>query len=349
MPIYYPLKRVSDPNRKRIVAGLERLRAQLERDLPTRTINDTLLLATWNIRDFDSNKFKQGPRQKESLYYIAEIISAFDLVAVQELNWNLRPLKRLMGILGEPWNFITTDVTAGLSGNNERMAFVYDTRKVRFMNVAGEIVLPKSSKIMKELQFARTPFAVSFQTGWFKFNLCTVHLYFGASSGDKLQRRIFEIDHIARFLAKRAKKDKENVILLGDFNIKNPGDETMKPLLKRGFTVPEELQHPTNMMRDKYYDQIAFIVKENELRLGDSRPNAGVFELYKSVYSDQEWQTYHQAYGDVGKWGDQEQTDDALKRYYTHKWRTFQMSDHLPLWVELQIDFADDYLSGLKT
>jgi hypothetical protein len=26
-------------------------------------------------------------------------------------------------------------------------------------------------------------------------------------------------------------------------------------------------------------------------------------------------------------------------------WRTFQMSDHLPMWVELKIDYSDDYLA----
>ena len=25
-------------------------------------------------------------------------------------------------------------------------------------------------------------------------------------------------------------------------------------------------------------------------------------------------------------------------------WRTYQMSDHLPLWAEFRVDFSDDYL-----
>jgi len=29
-------------------------------------------------------------------------------------------------------------------------------------------------------------------------------------------------------------------------------------------------------------------------------------------------------------------------------WRTYQMSGHLPLWAELRIDFADDYLRELS-
>ncbi len=34
-------------------------------------------------------------------------------------------------------------------------------------------------------------------------------------------------------------------------------------------------------------------------------------------------------------------------KYYTNTWRTFQMSDHYPLWVELKIDFSKDYLKKL--
>jgi hypothetical protein len=37
-----------------------------------------------------------------------------------------------------------------------------------------------------------------------------------------------------------------------------------------------------------------------------------------------------------------------IERYYLSTWRTFQMSDHLPLWVELKTDFSDEYLTRLK-
>ncbi|MEO1334510.1 MAG: hypothetical protein AAFV29_02665, partial [Myxococcota bacterium] len=37
----------------------------------------------------------------------------------------------------------------------------------------------------------------------------------------------------------------------------------------------------------------------------------------------------------------------ALTRYY-NTWRTFQMSDHLPMWVEIKVDFTNDYLNSLR-
>jgi hypothetical protein len=37
--------------------------------------------------------------------------------------------------------------------------------------------------------------------------------------------------------------------------------------------------------------------------------------------------------------------DAAGKRtYYRSYWRTYQMSDHLPLWIKLQTDFSQRYL-----
>ena len=81
MPYYFHIRHFSDENEKaRTAERLLALRSQLRREIPKRTLEDTLLLATWNVRNFDSNRFGHGPRLKESLFYIAEIINAFDLV-----------------------------------------------------------------------------------------------------------------------------------------------------------------------------------------------------------------------------------------------------------------------------
>jgi len=346
--------------RKRTAERLLVLRKQLELEIPTKTANETLLLATWNLRDFDSNKFGHGPRQEESFYYIAEIIAAFDLVALQEIYEDLSALKRVMRILGKNWDYIVTDVTEGRSGNHERMAFVYDKCKVSFCNIAGEIVLPDRMLISGHRQFARTPFIVAFQAGWFKFMLCTVHIYYGADSGEKLKRRIEEIGTVAEFLAKRAKDHDINYILLGDFNIKHPEHKTMKVLKDQGFLVPEQLQEPSNIKQTMYYDQIAFKSKKGDFQLGDGevtsdgkkKENAGVFEYDKSVFTEDDYETYKDYVDEERKESDklddsQSELEDN-QEYYREKWRTFQMSDHLPMWVELQIDFSDRYLEKTR-
>jgi exonuclease III len=224
------------------------------------------------------------------------------------------------------------------------------------------IHLPEGQKIAKYRQFARTPFMVAFQSGWFKFNLCTVHIYYGESSGAKYQRRVKEIAAISKFFADRAKefrkreKTGENYILLGDFNIVKPGDPTMKALKKNGFTLPEKL-YKSNISKTMYYDQIAFMVKKNELEMGSSENNSGVFRLFNSVFRNEEYATYYDLmrnkklrdYHEANtKKAGQPRNKSEKQSYYRKKWRTWQMSDHCPLWVELKIDFSDKYLNRIR-
>lgn len=354
MPFYPGLKRrpFAATDRTRTSSRLLKLREHIRSSVPPRNRSDTLLLATWNIRDFDSNKFGHGPRLPESFYYIAEIIAAFDLVAVQEIN-DLKSLQALMSILGPDWDYMVTDVTEGRSGNNERMAFVFDRNKILFRKQVGQLVLPEAELVEGKRQFARTPFYVSFQSGWFKFNLCTVHLYFGSDSGPGLARRIAEIDGLARFIARRAKRDQATYILLGDFNIVSPEHDTMKALLRHGFTIPEALQKlPTNMFGTKHYDQIAFIAKEGEVQLAGGSRSAGALNYYEKLFTPEDFETYDGVLtGERRKqWdadGDTPRDDAGKRRYYLNEWRTWQMSDHLPMWVELKIDFSDRYLERL--
>ena len=86
-----------------------------------------LLLATWNIQHFGSTK-----RYDESLWYIAEVLSRFDLIAIQEVKQSLRDLELVTQLLGPWWKYIVSDVTAGEPGNEERLAYLFDSRKVNY-------------------------------------------------------------------------------------------------------------------------------------------------------------------------------------------------------------------------
>lgn len=350
--MYWKLKSWEQNNRERVIDHLATLRKHIAKKVPRRTASDTLLLATWNIRDFDSNKFKEGPRIAESFHYIAEVISAFDLVAIQEVNEDMRPFEKVMDLLGPNWCYIATDLTEGPSGNGERMVFVYDSNKVQFKHIAGEVVLPKTSLVGGIDQLARSPFLVRFQSGWFKFNICTVHLYYGDDSGDGYQRRVAEIDTIAKFLKKRADEDGQNYILLGDMNVVSPEDDTMKALKKHKFVLPSDLTQDNDALRwvsnmggDKHYDQIAILPRKDELQLGPSENNAGVLNYYQAVFTEDEAETYYPLGKANGNWPN---TAAGRKKYFAKKWRTWQMSDHLPLFVELKIDFTERYLKRIR-
>jgi endonuclease/exonuclease/phosphatase family metal-dependent hydrolase len=342
MPTYSSIKRIKDgAEKKRTVEKLLKLRTQLDQQVPAKTATDTLLLATWNIRAFGDN------RRPESLHYIAEIISRFDLVAIQEVSNNMAGLEKVVALLGPNWDYIVTDSTEGVAGGGERMAFVFDRCKVFFRKMAGKIVLPESKLIDKEKkwQFARTPFTVAFQAGWFRFVLTTVHVYYGTNTAEDV-RRVQEIDAIADFLKKRAVKEDENYILLGDFNIFKHSDATMKALEKHGFYVPAALrEHPSDIGKAKYYDQIAFKLKleQNMTVFAEGKQHAGAFDFTESVYTAQDLDVYR-GYFEEQNSG---KTEKAINTYYLSSWRTFEMSDHLPLWIELKVDFSNQYLKNI--
>lgn len=331
----------------RTLEGLFRLRRQLDSEVPKRDLNDTLLLATWNIREFDSKAY--GERSKEAMQYIAEIVSRFDLIAIQEVRSNLDALKRLRRLLGSWWEYVVSDVTEGRRGNNERMAFLYDTRKVRFGRLAGELVLPPIKQAngtwLPVTQVARTPFMCGFSCGWTNFIITTAHIIYGKSTADHPEREA-EINHVAKFLKERSDEEtawSRNFVLLGDFNIFDTSDKTMKAILNNGFNVPDELMAlPANASRNKHYDQIAFRARS---RFGYTG-RAGVLDYYKSVYRLEDQEHYIQEMGEsydrTSKGATR--TDRGKTIYYRTYWRTHQMSDHLPMWAQLQINFSLEYL-----
>jgi endonuclease/exonuclease/phosphatase family metal-dependent hydrolase len=129
-----------------------------------------------------------------------------------------------------------------------------------------------------------------------------------------LQKRIKSADRWAK-----------NAILLGDFNVFTELDKTFAALTK-AFRKPLALDKSrSNVDRTKAFDQIAFLAPDVETQLEKAR--GGVFDFYQYVYRVEDRATYNKP---------------DLKVF--RDWRTYQMSDHLPIWVELLIDFGIEYL-----
>jgi endonuclease/exonuclease/phosphatase family metal-dependent hydrolase len=345
--------------RARAVSKLLELRTALadgEGMPPPRRLN-SLLIGTWNLREFDSTTW--GMRVPETYAYIAEIIDRFDLVAVQEIRGDLRALERLMRRLGPRWRYLISDVTRGRAGNSERLAFLYDASKVQFLGMAGELVLPpitRNGRTVPVQQIARTPLMAAFQVGWTKFVIATVHILFGPDSPEPLAR-VEEIRQVARFLRERVEDPDEptrNFIVLGDFNIFNASDATMRALTEDGgFSIPEGVtQIPgTNVPRNKKYDQIAFRSAGDFFQ---ATGRAGAFDFYDHVFTADESTTYRPyidayiaARAAAGKRSPKPPATAAKALTQFRMWRTYQMSDHLPLWAEFRVDFADEYLTRI--
>ena len=353
---YSRVKKTTNP--QRTASKLLALKDALAAQVPQKC-DDKVLLATWNIREFDSAAY--GDRSLECLYYIAEIISHFDLIAVQEVREDIGALEEVLSILGKNnWDYIVSDVTDGKPGNRERMAFVYNKTSVSFNRVAGEIVIPPkqvktaSGKKVYEPsnQLYRTPYMCGFRVGWSYLLLSTVHIIYGESTADN-PNRVEEIKTVADFLAKRSRErqdyDRNNLVLLGDFNIFSPEDVTMRAITDAGFTVPAELQHipPTNVgKKPRHYDQIAFKPKTDRF---ETTGEAGVFDFFEYVYTDADEATYSAEMGDAYLKTSKGKVRGAKAKssYYRTYWRTHQMSDHLPMWVQLRTNFAEEYLQKI--
>jgi hypothetical protein len=363
---YWKLKRLGKTELKRAVSTLERLRAQLSAEIPPKDAEDNLLLATWNIRDLGKagGGFGYGERLPETYFYIAQILARFDFIAVQEVN-ELWAWEEVMSVLGPHWGFIASDVTEGKSGNGERIVYLYDKRKVSFRDIAGEIVLQPSTLISKNSkggkQFARTPYIASFQAGWRKFDICSVHIYYGSESGAKLKRRIEEIGGIARLLAQRAKAENKagkTMVLAGDFNVVGLKHKTMEALLKSGFVVPEKIQEPPGGQRNNYYDQIAFKTAPDAILFPKGKEEeAGSFRIYENAFTLAQIESYRKYFKPLWEELNEKERKKAKEKgkepklttfeEFYEDWRTWQLSDHQPLWVRLRANDSDKYLKSL--
>jgi hypothetical protein len=333
-----PLYIENKEDRDAVIGNLIGLRNYLDKELPEKKLSGNLILGTWNLRELGNTKY--GSRMPESLFYIAEIISRFDLIAIQEVRDQLGDFNKICRILGPDWGVFTSVVTQGVSGNKERLAFLYDKRTVQFRNIAGQVILPPSKDDPEALQFARSPYIVRFQAGWLKFDICTAHIYYGndTKSSPEYQRRVDEIEKLVKYLDKFYIKKKEayNMFVLGDFNIENKTSETYKAATSSSFNIPEPLlkEKFTNQNEDKMYDQILYYNEFSDIKF----TQAGVLRYYDSVFTDLD------SYKDrINK--HQKKVIDTEKEF--KDFRSYQMSDHLLLWVEMKTDQANTYLQKI--
>jgi Endonuclease/Exonuclease/phosphatase family len=307
------------------LAELEPLAAALDAELPDKVLDRNLLVATWNVRAFGgmSDSWERGgkdspKRNLADALAIAEILSRFDVIAVQEARSNLRALRHVLKALGPDWGLILTDVNPPPAGNDERLAFVFDTRRVRPSGLAAELVIPedrlKGGKGALHEQFVRTPYAVSFVSGGQTFILVTLHVKYGGDAAERTE----ELAGIAAWLAEWAKRTAEdynqNLICLGDFNIDRKDDPNFKALTSTGLEPPAELQGLSRTVSDKpgaehYYDQIAWFTDGKRAKLTlEFEPEAGHAGRF-------EWTKYLLA---------------GMKPQEA----SWHISDHYPLWVE---------------
>ena len=291
-------------------------REKSDRRIPRKS-RDKLLVATWNIANL-------GVQDRLDTDYalIAEMIGWFDLVAVQEVNDNLRGIEAIHSKLPARYDLLFSDA----SGNQERQAFLFDTRKVSRLKEVGRLSIPPSQ--LRNIKvpgsttafpgFDRGPYLASFESGSFRFSLLNVHLFYGSDDPADLDRRTLETFAVAWWADQKhrdARSYVPEILPLGDFNLPKtePGDRIYEALKSLGLEVPPHTsQIGSAIASDSYYDQIAFFPGPTKGRFTGA---TNVFDFDGALFQDL-WQ---------------KRPGDPFLSYLR-----FHISDHRPLWAEFQ-------------
>ena len=360
MPWYNDLRPVSDDGkidyalifpklknaqRKRIIKDLLELRADLDQNIPEKNSNRSLLLASWNIKEFGQLK----ERIPDAYFFIAEIVNRFDLVAVQEIKSSLDDLFILMRLLGSHWSYIITDITEGTDGNKERFGYIYDKRKVKPSGLSGEMVLwddlTKNSTVK---QLKRTPAITGFTAGWKSFSLINVHLQ--PKESQKATRKE-EVRLLMEAIKEKVKKNhfwNDNLIMLGDTNLYSDDDDIVQLITDTKFTEADGLKGKlTNVSETEIYDRIFLRVDKSYFHLekdSNGKEKGDVYKPFNVVFTEAQRAKYHD-YMLAHKDDPSTLTSDAkFKEYYHRYWKRNQMSDHNLVWIEITIDSTDQFL-----
>ncbi|MCU0784303.1 MAG: endonuclease/exonuclease/phosphatase family protein [Verrucomicrobia bacterium] len=304
---------------KAIAAGLLALKKRIAAGkIPSSKIDETLNLATWNIREFGKAR-----RTEAAIHYLAEILGQFDLIGIVELRDDLADLGRVLKILGPYWRAVYSDMIPDAGGNRERLGFIYDKRAVTFNGLAAEANEPRAKRgfeYLPEKSFWRSPYMASFKSGSFDFVVLTTHIRWG--DNDEARRQ--EIEMLADWIeAKRLEKASEDkdLIVMGDFNIPSRTDALFKAITKHGLQIPRALlgvQFGSNLEKDKRYDQI----------------------LHHPIYPE----NFTNAGGVLDFYGDEARIKELFPGGLTKEKFTYQLSDHLPLWMQINTDIEGQKL-----
>lgn len=303
--------------------GLKLLRSRIKAaNIPSSKLDETINIATWNIRHWGQKK-----RKKCSLHFIAEILNQFDLISVVELRRNVSELKYVLDLLGEYWDVVFSDYIPDAGGNKERIAYIFDTRAVQFTGMAAETDGPRKKNRttgVYEPKFSwwRKPYMASFKAGSFDFVALSVHIQWGTKAGRK--KALEELAKWVKSYMKDEYRVDRDIILMGDFNIDSFKSELYKAISKYGLRAPDAIiqsEFGSNLAKEKRYDQILHHPVQTGSVFTD---HGGVVDYYKGNHKS------------------------LLPYKHLSKYEfTYELSDHLPLWVQLNIDTADEEVDQL--
>ena len=312
-----------------IAAGLLALKKRIDAaKIQPSKLDESINVAVWNIREFGKKK-----RTVPAIHYIAEILGQFDLVALVELRSNLDDLGRVLPILGPSWDVVYSDWMEDPGGNDERIAFLFDRRAVVFNGLAAEIDPPRAKTMQEYLatqSFWRAPYMCSFRSGNFDFIAIATHTRWGKGTAARQAELQLLGDWIdTRFKSQYA--EDTDLIVMGDFNIPKIDDKLFKALTAHGLEIPECLR---------------------QLKVGDrvvSGSNVQGGARYDQILH---WPTLRKRFTNAGGAVDFYIDEAHIKELFatqglTLEKFTYQLSDHFPVWAQIDVDIDGQRLSQI--
>lgn len=324
--------------KKRAIQKIIQIKAHLTKLGVPNKKGDNLIVANWNLQGFG-----QTSRHPEFHYYIAEVMSAFDLIVIQEVRRSIKELQILINILGNNWSYVINDVTEGTSGNRERSAIVYDKRRTDFNGFSGELVVNGGPQI------ARTPHITGFLSAWKHFSIINVHLPPKKSAADERKKELELILKTMKPKLKTKGLGYENIILSGDFNFyPDKDDDSIRLLADFGFEQIKKLENAdTTLGKDELtYDRM-FIRRDKYFEVAQDesgQENGGAVEfktLFKNdlaIYKEMARKDY------LSRDSSRVFRESRYEIYFWKDWLSRQMSDHYPIWFEMKTDSSVKYL-----
>ncbi len=340
---------LTTPERLRAIDGLLRLKPALQAQLPQRRSEANLLVASWNLKEFGHTT----QRLPEAYFYIAEIMAAFDLIAVQEIKSGLKDLDIVMRLLGPNWRYLINDITEGAAGNSERSGYIYNTRRLRPSGLAGEVGLwheITSDSPLGLKQLKRAPYMTGFIAGWKRFAMVNLHLHPGKGADD-VALRGEEMRLLLRALEEKRKGLwSDNLVLVGDMNLYGAHDDaTVARIKAAGYRENGGLAgRDTNASLSEAYDRMFFRTGDyfRMAQTAAGGDSGAVFNPFDHVYREADVALYRdEMLADYTGARDLAGDDAALLGYYKHPWRKNQISDHFPIVAELLIDDSAAFLA----
>jgi endonuclease/exonuclease/phosphatase family metal-dependent hydrolase len=269
--------------------------------------NQTIKIATWNIRDLSTNS-----RSDFELLQISYILQNYDFIAIQEVN-DQEVILRLvywLKVLDNSYGSLVSP-PSGTGSEREQYTFLYRKKSIKRLG---------SSKLA-EGDFARPPFIASFKAGNFDFTVISIHVCFGCNGLGEEGRRL-EIQRLTSLYSNLRSGQEKDILQMGDFNLE-PNDDAFVNLQTIGSTRPilscetnEQCTQFTTTRETNLFDNIWF----DRSHVNEYVNEEGIFDFDEELFEDPS--------GDSGD--------------YRERYARLAVSDHRPIWAKFRTDLIDD-------